>query len=206
MQIQSVNNYGYSNTNFKRSIAVFPMVDGVLATERETCKTLLIKTEHLLNDSLNKNVNSGRNLLIKDLRDTFKEWVTDFKDKVKLFTCVCGGRVKGDVYPFGYFTTGNERQILLDAEKKLVEAKKKSGGYITAERRIAESNYRSKGAKMVTDAFREYNPKGNGAYAMVPKFETVKDKNGIIIEGKYNYVGVDFLPVNPKTLTLQLGK
>ena len=88
----------------------------------------------------------------------------------------------------------------------MVEAKKKSGGYITAERKIAEENYRSKGAKMVKDAFREYNPKGDGPYALVPKFETVRDRNGIIIEGQYKFVDVDFLPVNQKTLTLQLGK
>ena len=205
MQIQPINN-NYNSTNFKASIAVFPMVDGVLATEKETCRTLLIKTELVLNNSLDRNINSKRNLLVDSARNKFKEWVSDFGDKVKLFTCVVGGRVKGDVYPFGYFTTGNERQKLIEAEKKLVDAKKKSGGYITAERRIAEENYRRKGALMVKQEFGKYNPKGDGVYALVPKFETVKDKNGIISEGKYNFVDIDFMPVNPKMLTLQLGK
>ena len=207
MQIQPINNYNYSNTNFKSSIAVFPMVDGVLATEKKTCKTLLTKTELMLNSSLERGINAERDSLADKLIEEFGKWVKDFENRVKLFTCVGGGRGgNGELYSFGYFVTKDERQQLIKEEEKLVEAKRKSGGYITAERKMAEDDYRCKNSYMVRKAFRNFNPNGDGPYALVPKFETVRDRNGIRIDGKYKYTGAEFRRVNPKTLTLQLDK
>lgn len=206
MQIQSVNNYGYSNTNFKHSVPVFVRLDGNPAITETLNNTLITKFEHLLNNSLERGKNPARDGLVDRIRDYYGQRVKDFNGKVSSYRCLDGGIENGALKPFCYFTTGIEKSKVKERGLGYKDAKNAAQGYVTAELEMAKDKYKEIG-EYLRKAFMNFNPYNNGPRALVVDFKVKRNKNGLPLKkDAYEFAGANFVPVDGKNPTLQLEK
>lgn len=209
MQVSSINN-SQENLGFRSAIPVFVKVGTdsktfMPAIGEELNDKFMRKTEYLLNNSLRRGVNKERDALADRFRGFFKKWVPDFYGKVMAFTCVDGEAKNGELKPYFYFLTGETSVLLEKLRKAHKEAVIESGGYSTAELKIAKDNYYNQGKNIVQKAFSNYHPYGREPHAMVVSYEPVRKKNGEIKD--YKLVNVEFKPVeDAKSPTIKLDK
>lgn len=209
MQISPINN-SKDNSNFKAAIPVFVKVatdskSFVPAVGDTLNDTFMRKTEYLLNNSLRRGVNKERDVVVDKFRSFFKKWVPDFYGKVMAFTCVDGSAENGVLKPYFYFLTGETSASLERLRLAHNDAVVKSGGYSTAELKIAKDNYYTKGKNLVQRAFVNYHPAGKEPHAMIVSYEPIRKKNGEIKD--YKLVNVEFRQIeNPKDPILMLDK